>query len=140
MAKLDIIELFKIHNSICEHQYVSVFYVCKEVSSSERGLEYCKSHNFTIRNNHAAEQLEYQKVNVSLNEAFPPPPPDPSLRREIIDEFCKATSPAKFEEAGCAVCGSLTLQSDLSELSSLNTDLNVLNGAGHGFTQKERKI
>ena len=119
------------------HQYVSVFHVCKEVSSSEHGLKYHKSHNFTVRNSHDAEQLESQKVNDSSNEAFPPPPPDSLLRRKIIDEFCKATSPAMFEEAGCAVCGSLTLQSDLSKLSSLNIDLNVLNAAGHGFTQKE---
>ena len=40
MAKLDITELFKIHDSICEHRYMSVFCVCKEVSSSERGLKY----------------------------------------------------------------------------------------------------
>src|SRR6202050_1055252 len=52
-------------------------------------------------------------------EAFPPTPPDPLLRRKIIDEFCKATSPSKFEEVGCAICGSLTLQSDISEFRSL---------------------
>ena len=113
---------------------MSVFYLCKDVSSSEHGLEYHKSHDSAVINNHVAEQLKSQKVNVSFNEAFSPPPPDPSLRRKIIDEFCKATSPPKFEEAGCAVCGSLTLRSDISELSSLNIDLSVLNATGHGFT------
>ena len=48
MAKLDITELFKIYDSICEHQYVSVFHMCKAVSSSDCGLNYCKSHNFTV--------------------------------------------------------------------------------------------
>jgi hypothetical protein len=46
-------------------------------------------------------------------------------------------SPSKFEEAGCAVCGSLTLLSDLSELSSFHNYLSVLNAVGHGFTQTE---
>ena len=74
------------------------------------------------------------------NMDFPPTPADPLLRRKIISDFYEATSPSKFAEAGCAVCGSLTPQSDLSELSSFDINLNVLNVAGHGFTRKERKL
>jgi hypothetical protein len=38
------------------------------------------------------------------------------------------------------VCSALILQTELSDLSSLNIDLSVLNTSGLGFTQKERKI
>ena len=70
---------------------------------------------------------------------FPPDVPDASLRRKIIGDFWAATQPSKFEEAGCAVCGALTLRTELFDLSSLNIDLGVLNTVGLGFTQKERK-
>jgi hypothetical protein len=91
MTKLEITKLFKIYDSVCELQYVSVFCLYKKVSSSEHSLEYHKSHNSAVINNPVAEQLKYQKVNVPSYEAFPPTPPDPLLRK-IMDEFCEATS------------------------------------------------
>jgi hypothetical protein len=72
------------------------------------------------------------------HNVFPPDIPNASSRKRIINDFCDATKPSKFE-AGCAVCGALTLQTELLELSSLNIDLNVLNTVGLGFTWKERK-
>ena len=78
-------------------------------------------------------------MNPSGHNIFPPDPPDASLHRKIINDFCNATKPSNFEEAGCAVCGALTLQTELSDLSSLNIDLSVLDTAGLGFTQKEQK-
>ena len=68
------------------------------------------------------------------HNTFPPDPPDASLPRKIIKDFCGATNPSRFEEGGCAVYGALTLKTELSELNSLNIDLNVLNTAGLGFT------
>ena len=65
--------------------------------------------------------------------------PDVSLCGKIISGFCAATHPSKFEEAGCSVCGALTLQTELLDLSLLNINLSVLNTAGLGFTRKERK-
>jgi len=38
------------------------------------------------------------------------------------------------------VCGALTLQTKLSDLTSLNIDLSVLNTAGLGFTRKNENI
>jgi len=68
------------------------------------------------------------------HNVFPPDIPNASLRKKIINDFCEATKPSKFEEAGCAVCGALTLKTELSNLSSLNIDLSVLNTSGLGFT------
>jgi len=78
-------------------------------------------------------------MNVPACEAFPPAPPDALLRKKIINGFCDATDPSRFEEAGCAVCGALTLQTKLSDLSSLNIDLGVLNTAGLGLLEKNEK-
>ena len=63
----------------------------------------------------------------SVNQYFPPAPPDTLLHRKIIDGFCKATAPTKFEEVGCAVCGSLTLQTNkLSTELIMELDGNVI--------------
>ena len=79
----------------------------------------------------------YPPIVQSTTHDFPPVPPNPSLHRKIINGFCEATAPSNFEKLGCTVCGSLTLKSDLFELSSFNIDLSVLNATGCGFTQKE---
>ena len=63
--------------------------------------------------------------------------PDVSLCGKIINGFCAATQPSKFEEAGCSVWA-LTLKTELLDLGLLNINLSVLNTAGLGFTQKER--
>ncbi|KAH7905611.1 hypothetical protein BJ138DRAFT_1138224 [Hygrophoropsis aurantiaca] len=39
---------------------------------------------------------------------FPPSAPSDRLRKKIIRQFCEDSSPTRLEEAGCAVCGSLT--------------------------------
>src|SRR6202453_2196297 len=101
------------------------------MTNSERCQKYREMQKPLVEKAHPTEQ--------SINQDFPPAPPDTLLRKKIIDEFCKATAPAKFEEAGCAVCGALTLQTELSDLSSDNIDLSVLNTTGYDFTRKERK-
>ena len=139
MTKPEIIKLFKIHDDACEHKYVTVFRPYQKISSSKRGLRYCETQNPPVKNDSAVKPPEVQKVDVPAYETFPPAPPDPSLRKKIINGFCDATGPSRFEEAGCAVCGALTLQTELSDLHSLSIDLSVLNTAGLGFTRKERK-
>ena len=131
MKKSEITEKVKIHGESCEHQYVSVFCLYNKMTNSERCQTYCEMQKPLVEKAHPTEQ--------SINQDFPPAPPDTLLRKKIIDEFCKATAPAKFEEAGCAVCGVLTLQTELSDLSSDNIDLSVLNTTGYDFTRKERK-
>jgi hypothetical protein len=90
------------------------------------GFEHCPKDSETHKPSVQAGPPEVQ----STSHNFPPVPPNPCLHRKIISEFYNATAPSKFEEAGCAVCGSLTLRSELSELSSLDIDLSVLNAAG----------
>ena len=139
MTKCEITNLFKIHDDICKHEYVTVFRPCKQISNSERYLKYCKTQKSQVDSVSDTKQPESLKVDAPAQNSFPPAPPDASLRRKIINDFCNAIKPSKFEEAGCAVCGALTLKTELSNLSSLNIDLSVLNTSGLGFTRKERK-
>jgi len=132
MSKLEMTQKLKIHSETCEHQYVTVLQPYCKMTNIDHNLEDSKIHNTLVNNDMSIEQL--------INVDFPPAPTNPLLKRKIIGDFCAATSPLEFEEAGCAVCGSLTLRSDLSELNSLDIDLCVLNATGHGFTQKERKF
>jgi len=62
------------------------------------------------------------------------------LCRQIISDFCHATAPKNFEEAGCCVCGKLTLHTELLKLDSLNLSMDILMAGGSGFTRRERKI
>lgn len=47
------------------------------------------------------------------------------------------TSPAEFEESGCAICGKLTLIKDLQKISELDLNMEILKQKG--VSQKERK-
>ena len=55
-------------------------------------------------------------------------------------EFCEATAPSKFTEAGCAVCGELVICSDFIHISNLYSTLNHLTADGYVFTCLERKV
>ena len=59
------------------------------------------------------------------------------LSEMVIKDFISATSPSKFEEGGCAVCGALSLKSNLAELTEADIDINILVTDGSGFTRKE---
>ena len=83
-----------------------------------------------------SKQPESLRVVAPEHNNFPPDVPDALLCRKIISDFCAATQPSKFEEAGCAVCGSLALKTELFDLSWLNINLSVLNTVGLGFTRK----
>ena len=137
MTKGEITELFKIHDGVCKHNYVTIFRPYTPISSFERGLKYREVQNLQVNNVSDTKQPGNLEVNTPILNTFPPAAPNASLRQKIIKDFCAATEPSKFEEAGCAVCGALILQTELSDLSSLNIDLSVLNTSGHGFTRKE---
>ncbi|KAF9553066.1 hypothetical protein CPC08DRAFT_622192, partial [Agrocybe pediades] len=47
---------------------------------------------------------------------FPPSPPSKDLLHSIISGFCNDMRPEAFQEAGCMICGSLTLISELREV------------------------
>ncbi|KAF8237747.1 hypothetical protein L208DRAFT_1245678, partial [Tricholoma matsutake] len=66
---------------------------------------------------------------------FSPHPADCSLVHDIIRGFCAKSAPANFEEAGCAVCGQLTLVSDLMWSEAVKNQLHIL--ASPGVTRVE---
>ena len=68
---------------------------------------------------------------------FPPEPASQKLQEKIISEFCNDTSPAAFEEAGCAVCGELIPLTRLKLLKDAACDMTVLYNSD--VTRKERK-
>ena len=67
---------------------------------------------------------------------FPPPPLIAELNEEIITGFCADSTPDKFQEAGCAVCGQLTPISELSRLKHVKGMLGALEV--RGMTRVER--
>ncbi|KAF5370899.1 hypothetical protein D9615_009822 [Tricholomella constricta] len=68
---------------------------------------------------------------------FPPLPLNPDLSRQIVQDFCAASSPNVLEEAGCAVCGRLTPIVRLSPLKNIKRLLHILDVPG--VTRIERK-
>jgi hypothetical protein len=109
MTKSKITEVSKIHDSICEHKYVTVFCPYTQHSSSERDLKYREVQKSQVKNVSDSKLPKCLEVNVPEHNTFPPDSPDASLCRKVIKYFCDATKPSNFEEAGCAVCGALTL-------------------------------
>ena len=68
---------------------------------------------------------------------FPPSPPDAKLLQNIACDFTKATSPGKFEDGGCAVCGRLTPFTQLLNMSSIAYDFDILSRENTGITRME---
>ena len=60
-----------------------------------------------------------------------------NLQHKIITGFGNDTSPAEFEESGCAICGKLTLIKDLWKKSELDLNIEILKQKG--VSQRERK-
>ena len=69
---------------------------------------------------------------------YPPPPLSDELSAQIIRDYCHNTSPAEFEEAGCAVCGLLTPLSCLQPLQSVHNQLCVLEVPGATHAERFR--
>ena len=91
---------------------------------------------FKLENPDRHRQIHQHAVKAYREKTqFPPDPPSMRLQHTIVSDFCKETSPNKFIEAGCAVCGKLTLESQLKYFS--DTDLTPL--IQEGVTQIERQ-
>ena len=90
---------------------------------------------FKLTNPKRHREIHQHAVKVYRDRSqFPPDPPSMRLQHRIVSEFCKEISPNKFIEAGCAVCGRLTPDSQLKDLSDI--DLTPL--IQEDVTQKER--
>ncbi|EAU86574.2 hypothetical protein CC1G_07770 [Coprinopsis cinerea okayama7 len=66
---------------------------------------------------------------------FPPKPISFKEKIKIIHDFCMDLHPSKIEEAGCCVCGQLTLK---SELTPLHQDLDLSLLVNPGVCRKAR--
>ncbi|KAF9465628.1 hypothetical protein BDZ94DRAFT_1320192 [Collybia nuda] len=78
-----------------------------------------------------------QHGNEEPHILFPPLPASESLQQQVIKDFCNEALPNNLEEAGCAVCGELSLKSNMSRLKSIKALLEVL--VSPGTTRVERK-
>ena len=124
-------------SDIISEIYHSGPYLCKECLTAFRHVETREAykHNYYKRKISNISKINTKKV---VENKFPPPPSTMQLSEMIIKDFISATSPNEFEEGGCAVCGTLSLKSNLTELTKANVDLNILVADGSGFTRKER--
>ena len=67
---------------------------------------------------------------------FPPDSPSNSLIESIIKGFCNDTTPDKFIEAGCAVCGKLSPINDMVLLDEMSYDLSVISPGDIGRCER----
>lgn len=82
------------------------------------------------------KRAEKKKVIVEAPPIFPPVPPTKVLRHEIITGMCNDVDPVQIEESGCAVCGQLTLNTELTPIKDLELNWELLKRPG--VTRKER--
>ncbi|KZV60464.1 hypothetical protein PENSPDRAFT_567066, partial [Peniophora sp. CONT] len=69
---------------------------------------------------------------------FPPAPAGDDLKRDVIRDFCDEMKPSKLREEGCAVCGTLSKSSDMTELSAELFDHALLEDPTGFMTRRER--
>ncbi|KAJ7508118.1 hypothetical protein B0H11DRAFT_1660674, partial [Mycena galericulata] len=67
---------------------------------------------------------------------FPPEPPTIAVQDRTVREMCECFNPESIEESGCAVCGLLTPNYELTNKDDLDLDWNLL--AKPGVTRLER--
>ncbi|KAF9051700.1 hypothetical protein BJ165DRAFT_1341134, partial [Panaeolus papilionaceus] len=68
----------------------------------------------------------WEPYETGSHEHFPPAPVTMEDIARMMDGYCKAVAPEAIEESGCAVCGQLTLKSDLSPLSEIEGYFDLL--------------
>ncbi|KAJ2914801.1 hypothetical protein MD484_g5620, partial [Candolleomyces efflorescens] len=72
------------------------------------------------------DDVAYVRSPPPLQHHYPPSPLSIRNKASIIAEFTSSILPSRFEEAGCAVCGQLTLLSDLTPLDPAEVNLDPL--------------
>ena len=151
----DLCFFFKGHTCACCETHVSVFALRSVKTNSERSKKWYDSLDASHKKEKqmkdnlkgipenrkrkkAKQQREKRKNDNIRPPPFPPAPPSTNLKEAVIRGWCEDTSPKRFMEGGCAVCGQLVPVSQMSELSTTKYDLNILNRDGMGLTRRER--
>jgi hypothetical protein len=78
----------------------------------------------------SAKQSRKEKGEKTKQYPFPPPPPSMELKEVIVRNWCEDSTPDKFMEDGCAVCGQLTPLHHLKKLSEVKCDLEIRSFGG----------
>jgi hypothetical protein len=130
------------HGHVCTHcpKYLSVFEVKTPSQTRRQRVDKCrKKKSSTQKADARKKDTEARRVKRAqgLNK-FPPEPLSKNLTHTIASGFCKAMAPSRFVESGCAVCGRLTIKSELIKLSEIEWDLGLLARDGEGVTRLER--
>jgi hypothetical protein len=81
------------------------------------------------------QKADYWAVKSYKDVKFPPSPLSADLCQKIIFDFCNDTSPETFVESGCAVCGKLTPNCEMEDLTKIK-DIELL--AVEGVTRMVR--
>ena len=114
------------HREPCCDKFVTIFEAngpkAKSQKLSTNRASVCTAPEHILSDSNFSTILE---VIEPKHNIFPPNIPDATLRKKIINDFCEATNPSKFQEAGCAVCGALTVKTELFDLATLHIDLSV---------------
>jgi Helitron helicase-like domain at N-terminus len=93
-----------------------------------------------VENNATTADNDLDRQQNTEVHTFPPEPPTDRIKHRIIADWCKDISPDAFEEAGCAVCGQLTLLKELVPLSDADCNYELLLREGSGMTRLERNV
>ncbi|KAJ3917040.1 hypothetical protein F5877DRAFT_45420, partial [Lentinula edodes] len=73
-----------------------------------------------------------------IDPDFPPAPITQNHINQVISKWCEDSTPSKFEETGCAVCGQLCLKHNLLPLKGYRNYLHILDV--QGVTRVERMV
>ncbi|KAJ7817073.1 hypothetical protein B0H13DRAFT_1662968 [Mycena leptocephala] len=77
-----------------------------------------------------------KKIDTDDVAIFLPLPPSRELRHEIITGMHQDVNPVEIEESGCVVCGKLTLNIELTSMTDVDINWDLL--IRPGVTRKER--
>jgi hypothetical protein len=114
----------------------------RSYKKSKAKIEYVSAaYNFKLTRETAAQaaKLRFQRksaTNRLKGTQFPPRPSSERMLHRILTNSANTVQPSQFIEAGCAVCGRLTPQTELTPLKDFAGSLGHLQG--EGVTRKER--
>ncbi|KAF6747696.1 hypothetical protein DFP72DRAFT_821384, partial [Ephemerocybe angulata] len=132
--KDDLLEALKSHTCVSCDSFLTELSVVPSIASfkADRNRK-----NYNKRKDATPPLQRCDFENPEGEHTFPPEPVTKDLEEIIAARACLKLRPEAFEERGCAVCGKLTLVSQLTPLKTVKNQLHILEASG--CTRKERK-